>query len=146
KIRRAALRRGETRKVFLFYRSLLREIRKLKSYRETWRKRGLYSMLGRVYARKLQQTRALLTRALKTTAREVAEEMLHTEEQVNLLEYEVGQAIFQRVEETGGVAKAQKAAARVPLSSTRVYYKFTGEYWTDELPRYKFNIEDRCVE
>jgi hypothetical protein len=145
KVRNAALRRGQTRKLFLFYRSLQREIRKLKK-KDEWKKRGLYRKLARVYARKRQQTRDLLARALKNTAREVAEEMLRTEEQVNLLEYEVGQAIFQRVSDSGGVAKARKRAAKVPLSSRRIYYKFNGEYWTDELPRYKFNIADRCVE
>ena len=76
---------------------------------------------------------------------EVAEEMLQAEEQVNLLEYEVGQAIFQRVSETS-INMLRKKAAKVPISSARVYYRFGGEYWTDELPHYKFNIEDRCVE
>ena len=71
--------------------------------------------------------------------------MLQAEEQVNLLEYEVGQAIFQRLSESGAMTSARKRAARIPLSSERVYYKFSGEYWTDELPHYKFNIEDRCV-
>ena len=40
----------------------------------------------------------------------------------------------------------RKRAAKVPISSERVYYRFSGEYWTDELPHYKFNIEDRCVD
>lgn len=144
-IRRAALRRGTTLRLFLFYRSLIDEVGRIRKI-DLWKKKGLQGHLLRIYLRKRQQTRALLERSLEHSSRRVAEEMLDTEEQVNLLEYEVGQAIFQRVDDTSGVAKARKSAAKVPISSTRVYYRFTGEYWTDELPRYKFNIEDRCVE
>jgi hypothetical protein len=80
------------------------------------------------------------------STKEVAEDMLDAEEQINLLEYEVGQAIFQRVSDAGSQTALRKQAAKIPLSSERVYYRFSGEYWTDELPNYKFNIEDRCVD
>ncbi|MBW2731180.1 MAG: hypothetical protein JRH20_02240 [Deltaproteobacteria bacterium] len=146
KIRAAALRRGDTLKLHLFYRALINERRELRSKYDTrWKKTGLYRHLRRLYARKRLQTRDALRTSLKQSAREVAQEMLHTEEQANLLEYEVGQAIFEGVSDTGS-AKARKPPPKVPLSSSRVYYRFAGEYWTDELPRYKFNIEDRCVE
>ena len=145
RVRNAAVRRGDTLRLHLFARSLRRELKALQEY-DSWKKGGLTKQLAMLYKRKTQQTRSDLDRALDRSAAEVAEEMLRTEEQVNLLEYEVGQAIFQRVSDKAGVARLRKKAARVPLSSSRVYYRFNGEYWTDELPRYKFNIEDRCVE
>ena len=145
-VRQAALRRVQTRSLFLFLRSLRNEARSLDDYDDWGGSKGLRANLTSLYRSKLRQIKSDLERALEVSTREVAEEMLTTEEQVNLLEYEVGQAIFQRVSDTGGGAKARKKAAKVPVSSERVYYRFNGEYWTDELPRYKFNIEDRCVD
>jgi hypothetical protein len=144
KVREAALRRVQSRKLHLFVRSLRRELASIED-RSEW-SAGLVKGLRRLYLKKLEQARADLSRSLGASTREVAEEMLDAEEQVNLLEYEVGQAIFQRVSDTGPQTAVRKRAARIPLSSERVYYRFSGEYWTDELPNYKFNIEDRCVE
>ena len=144
KIRKAAIRRVQSRHLFLFLRALRGERKGIRDQDE-WGKGGLQKELRRLYARKVLQIKAEFGRSLERSTREVAEEMLTAEEQVNLLEYEVGQAIFQRVK-TSAAGAARKRAAKVPLSSERVYYRFNGEYWTDELPRYKFNIEDRCVD
>jgi hypothetical protein len=145
RVREPALRRGETRELFLFLRSLRREREGFQD--QDWGGRtGLGAHLSRLYSQKIQQVKDGLRRSLDDTAAEVAEQMLMSEEQVHLLEYEVGQAIFQRVGEATSSAGLRKKAARVPISSKRVYYKFGGEYWTDELPHYKFNIEDRCVD
>ncbi|MCA9665867.1 MAG: hypothetical protein KC503_09775 [Myxococcales bacterium] len=143
-VRYAALRRVPTRPLYLFYRTIRNEQKALGEM-DYWKKGGLLANLRKLYGRKRQQIRAELRRSLAKTSAEIGEEMLTAEEQVNLLEYEVGQAIFQRVGESSD-AKVRKPAAKVPIASERVYYRFNGEYWTDELPRYKFNIEDRCVE
>jgi hypothetical protein len=147
RVREPALRRTQSRKLFLFLRLLRRERRALKDYDDDdeWRGVGLYIHLRQLYRQKIRQVKADLKRSLKESMAEVAEEMLHAEEQVNLLEYEVGQAIFQRVSEESATT-LRKRAAKVPISSERVYYRFGGEYWTDELPHYKFNITDRCVD
>jgi len=147
RVRESALRRVQSRKLFLFLRLLKTERTKLGKYDEDdeWKGVGLYRHLRRLYSQKMKQVREDLKRSLEQSTAEVAEEMLQAEEQVNLLEYEVGQAIFQRVSETS-INMLRKKAAKVPISSARVYYRFGGEYWTDELPHYKFNIEDRCVE
>ena len=144
RVRQAAARRVPSRPLFLFYRQLRREYFALRDD-DRLKSRRLRSSLRGLYKAKLRQTRAELERAMKTSTAEVAEEMLRAEEQVNLLEYEVAQAIFQRVDDSEGAAKIRKPAPKVPLSSERVYYRFEGEYWTEELPSYKFNIEDRCV-
>jgi hypothetical protein len=147
KVREAALRRAPALKLHLFVRSLRNERAALDKHEDEWKGgKGLRMHLRHLYLQKLEQSKADLGRALEVSAREVAEDMLDAEEQVNLLEYEVGQAIFQRLSESASLSQARKRAARVPVSSERVYYKFGGEYWTDELPSYKFNIEDRCVD
>jgi hypothetical protein len=144
KVREAALRRVQSRKLHLFNRSLRQELASIKNRAESWNA-ALVKQLRKLYEKKSEQVKVELTRSLEASTREVAEDMLDAEEQVNLLEYEVGQAIFQRLSESGSLSSARKRAAKIPLSSERVYYKFSGEYWTDELPHYKFNIEDRCV-
>ncbi|MFH1130536.1 MAG: hypothetical protein V1754_04330 [Pseudomonadota bacterium] len=143
-IRKAALRRAETHGLFLFNRTLESERKGLETS-DAWKTPALKNYLLKLYDHKLRQINSDLERNLEITSREVANEMLKTEEQVNLLEYEVGQAIFQRVGEAVDMAKVRKRKAKVPISSNRAYYRFGGEYWTDELPFYKFNIEDRCV-
>lgn len=145
-VREAALRRGETRRRYIFGRTLRTELKRIEGYREAWQAGGLYAALRHVYQQKLEQVRAELAHDLEASTRAVAEDMLATQEQVNLLEYEVAQALFERVSEGAGAAVLRKRTPPVPSSSARVYYRFMEEYWTDELPFYKFNIEDRCVE
>lgn len=145
-VRKAALRRGESRKLFLFSRALRDERDAIADLDDEWEQSGLKKQLQSLYETKINQTKSDVEQSLDGSAKEVAEEMLDTEEQVNLLEYEVGQAIFQRVGEDEGSAVSRTRAPKVPLSSERVYYRFTGEYWTEELPLYKFNIDDRCVD
>jgi hypothetical protein len=145
-IREAAKRRVQSRKLYLFQRSLENELDAIDNHEKLWGPVGLQKALVKLYRQKLKQVSTDLERSLEASAREVAEEMLQSEEQVNLLEYEIGQAIFQRVGEAVGTTSVKKQAAKVPYAAGRVYYRFDDEYWTDELPHYKFNIEDRCVE
>jgi hypothetical protein len=148
RVRQPALRRVQSRKLFLFVRLLRNELERLDDYQDDWGqgRNNLRKHLRKLYKQKLNQMKETLDRSMEISTAEVAEEMLQAEEQVNLLEYEVGQAIFQRMSEAAGTAIVRKKAAKVPISSERVYYVFGGEYWTDELPNYKFNIEDRCVD
>lgn len=145
RVRAAALRRGRALKLYLLLRTLRDEYQRTGQY-EDWNNSGLTRLLSKLYRSKRRQIRADLGRALEVTTREVAEQMLAAEEQVHLLEYEVGQAIFQRVSDLTGAAHTRKPAAKVPITANRIYYRFNSEYWTDELPHYKFNISDRCVE
>jgi len=144
-IKKAAQRRGQSKKLFRFLLSLRQEQAAHQKI-ELWHKGGLSRHLGGLYKQKIIQIKEDLKRAMAVSAKEIAQELLKAEEQVNLLEYEVGQAIFQRVSDAAAKGQARKRAAKIPLSSRRIYYPFVGEYWTGELPYYKFNIEDRCVD
>ena len=73
--------------------------------------------------------------------------LFDSEEQVNLLTYEAGVNRYEKVrkmyygqEGEGGPESAKK----VPALSTNTYYRFRGEFWTDELDDYTFFIEDYC--
>jgi len=41
---------------------------------------------------------------------------------------------------------AEQPAVEVPLSGERVFFPFTGEYWTDEMDDLVVVAEDRCVD
>lgn len=144
-IRDAGRRRGLAKKLYQFQQLLTQENTWLAAKESVWQENGLLENLRNLYQRKLKQITDELNRALENSTKEVGEEMLNAEEQMNLFEYEIGQSIFQRVSENKE-GQLRKYSPKVPLSSERVYYPFNGEYWSDELRNYRFNLEDRCVE
>lgn len=98
-----------------------------------------------LYDLKLRDARFRQERLLQKTATRVAAELMDAEEQMNLLEYEVGLGIYRRIGKEARIAE-REARPHIPLVSEQDYYRFDGEYWTDELPDMQFFIEDRCVD
>jgi hypothetical protein len=67
---------------------------------------------------------------------------LRIDEQMNIVDYEIGAGLFKSGQgKTAGAARSPE----VPLGSDEVYFKFDGEYWSDELGDYSVLAEDRCV-
>jgi hypothetical protein len=70
----------------------------------------------------------------------MANELLKFEEAVNLMEYEIGLDMYQRVyqyhyrEESPLAGKSTKGA---------VIYSFQGEFWNDELDDYTVTLTDK---
>lgn len=103
--------------------------------------------LARYYDLKIRGLRFQQAQLLHAAAEQVASELLHANEQMNLLEYEVGLGIYRRIGREARVAAAGSERRRsIPRISDEVYFHFDGEYWTDELPDMQFFIEDRCVD
>ena len=75
----------------------------------------------------------------------VALELLEIEEQINLLDYEIGLDIFKRLK-AQGARQTTEQPLKIPYDSANVYYEFDTEYWNDELHSYKFFILSRCFE
>lgn len=143
-VRRAVLARGRGSELYRFVLRAERERSRIDQAQfKDWPK-SARKHISSIYGRKLRVLKRELERVVDARSKIVAEEMLAVEEQANLLEYEVGQAIFQRLNDSGSW-RGRRKAPKVPVSSRRTYYRFDGEYWTDELPSYKFNIDDRCV-
>jgi len=73
--------------------------------------------------------------------------LFDSDEQVNLITYEAGVNRYERVrkmyygQEGEGEPGSEK---KVPSLSTNTYYRFRGEFWSDELDDYTFFIEDYC--
>ncbi len=107
---------------------------------------GLGAHLTHLYGMLEGRSDAQYRLSLDRTGHDVAEELLEALEQANLLEYEVGVSIHRRVQDAGGRDYRGARAEDVPLDGSMTYYRFDGEFWTDELPDMRFLIQDRCVE
>ena len=72
-------------------------------------------------------------------------DLLEIEEQVNLLDYELGLDIFKRLKAEGAKRTVEEPLL-IPYDSANVYYEFDSEFWNDELHSYKYFINSRCFE
>jgi tetratricopeptide (TPR) repeat protein len=125
---------------------VVRERERLSDLRSKIARGGLADHLDRMYAvigARFEHERA---RAVERGSEDVAERLLVAREQANLLEYEVGVSIHKRVHDAEGRTFRMPVAQKVPARGGSTYYRFDGEYWSDELPDMRFLIENRCVE
>lgn len=102
---------------------------------------GLLAQLHTIYGRAIdeatRQREALLHEAVLATA----DDLLRYEEQVRLLDYEVGLDLYKRLRK----GQAQAAAEQRPfVGEDEVAFSFDGEYWNDELRDYRFALDSRC--
>ncbi len=108
---------------------------------------SLNHALAGLYDIKTRGARYRESQLLRGATERVASELLDANEQMNLLEYEVGLGIYRRIGRDARVAEKEgPRQSEVPRVSDRIYYHFDGEYWSDELPDMQFFIEDRCVD
>ena len=75
---------------------------------------------------------------------ELTEELLSAREGVRLIIHELGVSLLRGRRRPAGAK--EKPAVEVPLTGDRVFYKFNGEYWTDELDDLVVIAEDRCID
>jgi tetratricopeptide (TPR) repeat protein len=103
---------------------------------------GLTRTLRALYERELaeatRQREVLLKRALQSAA----DRLLRDEEQVRLLDYEIGLDLYKRVKK--GSASNRPAVKDEPVRPVDVAYVFDGEYWNDELKDYRLFLPSRC--
>jgi hypothetical protein len=106
--------------------------------------KALRAHLDAVYTSGIAGVSAAIDRDLERATEKVAEELLRIDEQMSLVDYEIGAGLFKSSGE-GGVASSQPAID-VPFSgSESVFFRFDGEYWSDELGEYSVLASDRCV-
>jgi len=138
----AALQDPALEEMSKFTRLLDTEMGRLDDYSAAWGENGLLEHLNRIYDLKIKGVNRRLEVKLDKAIRGVAEKLLEFEEQVNLLEYEIGLSIYKRIKGTPTQKDASKQ--EIPSSGAQVYYEFDGEFWNDELHDFRFFIEDRC--
>ena len=142
RLRRAANSHGSTRRTAKFLESLNLEGEQLGRHAGGFGER-LYKHLQKVYDLAHAEAERLYQQRLQEAVREEADRLLRADEQVRLMEYEVGLKLYERVKRGAKLVLPEKQPA---LTSAQIAFKFTGEYWNDELRSYRVSIPSRCIE
>jgi hypothetical protein len=142
RLRRAANSHGPTKRAARFLESLNLEGEQLGRHAGGFADR-LYKHLQKVYDLAHAEAERLYQQRLQDAVREEADKLLRADEQVRLMEYEVGLKLYERVKRGAKLVQPEKQAA---LTSAQIAFKFTGEYWNDELRSYRVSIPSRCIE
>ena len=100
--------------------------------------------LTTLYERGVLEARRGLEARLSSAVDALAEELLEAEEGVNLLLHELGVGLLRGRERAAGPALAP--APEVTAGGRTAYFRFEGEFWTDELDDLIVVAEDRCIE
>lgn len=110
-----------------------------------WEDVQLDGHLRRLYDLEIREQARLWRIEFEKSADAAALALLESDEQMNLLDYEVGLDIFKRLKaDEAKIGKEQSLV--VPYDSSDVYYEFDTEFWNDELHSYQFFINSRCFE
>ena len=142
RLRRAANSHGSTRRAAKFLESLNLEGEQLGRHAGGFGDR-LYRHLQKIYDLAHAEAERLYQQRLEVAVREEADKLLRADEQVRLMEYEVGLKLYERVKRGAKLVLPEK---EIPLTSAQLAFKFTGEYWNDELRSYRVSIPSRCIE
>ncbi len=145
-LRGAALQDGQIQRTASFRRMLGDEADRIDTIGGSWVEVGLDEHLRLIYALKSTQTDLSIDALLKHKTRKVAEELVEFEEQMYLLDYEVGLAIYRRLKRENARRREQADNLDIPSSGDTAYYAFVDEFWNDELPTYDFLVENRCFD
>jgi hypothetical protein len=105
--------------------------------------KALRAHLDVVYSTALANVTGAINRGIEHATEKVAEELLRIDEQMSLVDYEIGAGLFKSGGEGGSAVNSK--SIEVPYGTQAAYFKFDGEYWSDELGDYAVMAEDRCV-
>ena len=145
-LREAALQRGQLGRLAAFRRKITTEAGRIDTIGGDWVAVGLDEQLRQIYELKTKQVDLRLAADLRRATRSVAEELVDFEEQMYLLDYEVGLAIYRRLRKEDARRPTQADDLSIPIMGDRVFYNFQDEFWNDELPTYDFLVENRCFD
>ncbi|MGI5861784.1 MAG: hypothetical protein ACOX6T_06955 [Myxococcales bacterium] len=104
---------------------------------------GLTRRLRQIYERALAEAIRQREIALERALVAAADRLLREEEQVRLLDYEIGLDLYKRVKK-GALLDKPRASALAP-DEDAVVYPFDGEYWNDELMDFRLDLPSRCA-
>jgi len=104
----------------------------------------LKAHLASIYSVKLAEAEAQWTRGLEAAYETVADQLLAVDEQMTILDYEIGVGLF-KGSSIEGRKRDEARPGAVPLGGDRVYYRFDGEYWSDEIQDFAVLADDRCL-
>jgi hypothetical protein len=103
----------------------------------------LHDHLDKIYLADIGHVDAIISRGLDRAIDRVSDELLRVDEQMNLIDYEIGAGLF-KSGDTKGVTRGARPGD-IPYATSAAYFKFDGEYWTDEVSDYTVLADDRCM-
>ena len=142
RIRRITLLEGELGQRTQLLRQLHGEGQQLRRWSVAWTEPGLLAHLQEVYAQGMAQHERIWNERYAEQADRVALRLLDTEQQLQLLIYEVDLALNRPSERAVGAVLAPPPP--LPDAETHDLYRFDGEYWNEELSLYRVDIASRC--
>jgi hypothetical protein len=143
-LRHAAISTPRVARVDGFLQSVLSEQRRA-NVESAWVGTPLMAHVDELYGLQEKEVRRIWWEVMGDAFEELSAKLIEYEEQINLLDYEVGIALYRRIkkeerrEEAGDVE-----VVVVPVSSGKVVVRPHHEYWNDELHDYTVLIQDRC--
>jgi TolA-binding protein len=104
---------------------------------------AMRTYLKSIYDLQVQESKAELRNQIDDTYASIANNLLQYEEDTNLMEYEIGLDMYQRVSQIHYEEELELPTEKRKPRKVAVY-KFQGEYWNDELATYKVELESKC--
>jgi TolA-binding protein len=145
-LRSAALQRGRVKRIADFRRTVGKEADQIDNIGGRWTEVGLDEQLREIYGLKTKSVDLKLSAMLEGETRKVAEDLVDFEEQMYLLDYEIGLSIYRRLQKEEARRPTEADNLKIPFGGDREYYAFVEEFWNDELPTYDFFVENRCFD
>ena len=143
---RVAARRRETSQPITSFRDRLELERRHVEYRADDLGARLTAELLSLYDDALADVDRREAELLASEMRAVASDLLNAERGVQLVLHEISVTLLRgRGHARTGVAQAQPVF-EAPRSGELVYFRFSGEFWTDEVDDLIVPLEDRCIE
>ena len=99
--------------------------------------------LHALYNARLAYTEDTLKRGLVRAIDHVVDELLRVDEQMSLIDYEIGAGLMKPGGNRAGHLTAR--SGELPYGSSQVFFRFDGEYWSDELGDFAVISDDRCL-
>jgi len=108
---------------------------------DTVQDEALAAYLEQLYRLKQDEYERLLRLRIEDTYETMADNLLQFEEEADLMAYEIGLDMYQRVSEVHYTEDEIEAEAS---KTGMVSYAFQGEFWNDELDHYTVSLPDKC--
>jgi hypothetical protein len=105
---------------------------------------GLHDYLKGLYARGLFEAERRENELIEQDLYNLTEELLAAKEGVRLIVHELSVSLLRGRRRPAG--EQEKPAVEIPITGKRVFYPFSGEFWTDELDDLVVIAEDRCID
>ncbi len=97
-----------------------------------------------VYNLQIQDSSHQLRNLIKNEYASRANGLLQFEEESNLMRYEIGVDMYQRVAQNTYVGTNRKDKSKKDTQESQVVFSFQREYWNDELGFYKVSLPNKC--